>query len=709
VKQPFTKLSARDELPPSEGKNFREKLTRFVVPATVMLSFISFWRAAAIVLCDLGSSAYYVGGIAEKAIGKAAPWFVLAIMLFSYAVRAVYIESCSMFVRGGVYKVVREAMGSTAAKFSVSALLFDYVLTGPISGVSAGLYLAGLINESGQHFHWPMLQVPAPVFAVGFAALVTLYFWHTNRIGIPFSSTRALRIMQTTAVMVVLLIGWCVVTIFVRGSQPVPAPTISNLHFSDEALGWLKGTAAPSITFIAMLIGLGHTLLAMSGEESLAQVYREIEAPKRKNLFRTGLVIFIFSLVFTSLVSFFAVMLIPDGDRSKYFDNLIGGLAMFLAGPFALKLAFHAFVVLVGVLILSGAVNTAIIGSNGVLNRVAEDGVLPPWFRDPHPKYGTTYRIINVIAALQLLTIVISRGNVYLLGEAYAFGVVWSFAMKALAVVILRFTHPRAPRWRVPFNFHVRSMEVPLGLLLITTALFLLAGINVLTKQIATISGMSFTVVLFILFTICERRYKPKEHEQKKRTWEQMQETGQDRFRFKIKEHLSPRSLSVRSGNALVAVSDPDTVQHLQSVLEKNDPKRSDVVVVFVNSNLDPDIRKTKENVEDVMDSRAIRVFSKAVHIAEKLGKPLSLMAVPGKDPYRPILETAQHLNSSRVVLGKSLRTSLDKQRHALSRAWRELPKQKDEVSVEIFPDQPNGKVFQFLLTEAVVRNARKT
>src|SRR6266545_3227334 len=98
-------------------------LTTYVVPATVMLSFVSFWRAAAIVLCDLGSSAYYVGGIAEKAIGKAAPWFILGIMLLSYSVRAVYIESCSMFVRGGVYRVVKEAMGSTLAKFSVSALM----------------------------------------------------------------------------------------------------------------------------------------------------------------------------------------------------------------------------------------------------------------------------------------------------------------------------------------------------------------------------------------------------------------------------------------------------------------------------------------------------------------------------------------------------------------------------------------------------------
>ena len=59
-------------------------------------------------------------------------------MIFSYAVRALYIESSAMFVRGGVYRVVKEAMGGTLAKLSVSALLFDYVLTGPISGVSAG-------------------------------------------------------------------------------------------------------------------------------------------------------------------------------------------------------------------------------------------------------------------------------------------------------------------------------------------------------------------------------------------------------------------------------------------------------------------------------------------------------------------------------------------------------------------------------------------
>src|SRR5262245_22960408 len=124
---------------------------RLVVATTVMLTFISYWRAAAVVLNDLGSSAFYAGGIAEQAVGKSAPWFILRVMLFSFAVRAVYVESCSMFTRGGVYRVVKEALGGTFAKVSVSALMFDYILTGPISGVSAGQYLAELISDTLRH------------------------------------------------------------------------------------------------------------------------------------------------------------------------------------------------------------------------------------------------------------------------------------------------------------------------------------------------------------------------------------------------------------------------------------------------------------------------------------------------------------------------------------------------------------------------------
>ena len=169
----------------------RRPKVNVLVVSSVALSFITFWRAAAIVLCDLASTAYYIGGISEQAIGKAAPWFILGVMLFSYAVRAVYVESCTMFTRGGVYKVVKQAMGGSLAKLSVSALMFDYILTGPISAVSAGQYLVGLfgdmaalVSKNWAHpivFNATTNQGAVYTITVIIAILITLYFWRSNR------------------------------------------------------------------------------------------------------------------------------------------------------------------------------------------------------------------------------------------------------------------------------------------------------------------------------------------------------------------------------------------------------------------------------------------------------------------------------------------------------------------------------------------------
>src|SRR4051812_23157938 len=380
--------------PPTPASN----RVRIVVATSVALTFISFWRAAAIVLNDLGSSAFYAGGIAEQAVGKAAPWFILGVMLFSFAVRAVYIESCSMFVRGGVYRVVKEALGGTLAKISVSMLIFDYILTGPISGVSAGQYIGGLINSlliiADKHGWVP--RAVHEIFhgtphlneawtAVIFALAMTIFYWWENIKGIEESSKKALRVMKITSVMVFMLLPWSAITILKPPAGSIhlpPLPIPSNLHFSEEALGFLKDSSlATKFGLFGILIAFGHSVLAMSGEETLAQVNREIAHPKLKNLKRAAIVIGIYALLFTALTSFFAVMIIPDKVRPEYFGNLISGIAMHLWGPGWAKLIFHAFVVLVGVLILSGAQNTSIVGANGVLNRVAEDGVLTDAFQ----------------------------------------------------------------------------------------------------------------------------------------------------------------------------------------------------------------------------------------------------------------------------------------------------------------------------------------
>src|SRR4029077_1646832 len=191
--------------------------------------------------------------------------------------------------------------------------------------------------------------------------------------------------------------------------------------------------------------------------------------------------------------------IIPDATRSSYYDNMIGGLVMNLAGPSLFKLGFHVFVVIVGVLILAGAVNTSLIGVNGVLNRVAEDGVLIDWFRKPHRKYGTTFRILTMMALLQVATIILSRGDVLLLGEAYAFGVVWSFALKALGVLVLRYQR-HDQEYKFPGNITLGKVEIPIGLAVTTSILFLVAIANLFSKKIATLYGVTFTIILYVLF-----------------------------------------------------------------------------------------------------------------------------------------------------------------------------------------------------------------
>src|SRR5579885_1219179 len=167
---------------PSSGSRRLARAAQVIIVSSVMFTFISYWRTAAVVLCDLASTAYYIGGAVEAAIGAAAPWFILAVMLFSYAMRAVYIESSALFVRGGVYRVVKEAMGGFLAKLSVSALMFDYVLTGPISGVSAGQYIVGLGLEAvARYSNVPIddatRQALKSYGSAVIACAITLYFF----------------------------------------------------------------------------------------------------------------------------------------------------------------------------------------------------------------------------------------------------------------------------------------------------------------------------------------------------------------------------------------------------------------------------------------------------------------------------------------------------------------------------------------------------
>ena len=706
-----------------------------------MFSFISYWRTAAVVLCDLASTAYYIGGIVEGQIGPAAPWFILGVMILSGGVSMIYIESCSLFVRGGVYRVVKEAMGGFLAKLSVSALMFDYILTGPISGVSAGQYIMGLIVTAVRYQFKDFLTANGAeaIFtnwgSVFIAAGITLYFFRQNIIGIHESSGKALKIMYATTFMAVVIFIWCGITLFVRGGpvnripiapdlnpkieyhevtrddrvtleknvlmwardevteklipeyndekgnpikdehgNAVPKPLTNNLTGrQQDPLGvigrWFPSLAAKLrqpgnwmsiLGVFGLLIAFGHSILAMSGEETLAQVYREVEAPKMLNFKKAALVVFLYSLVLTAGISFLAVMLIPDEVRMKtYSGNLIGGLAMYMAGPFVARLLLNAFVVMIGFLILAGAVNTAIIGSNGVLNRVAEDGVMPDWFLKPHRRYGTTHRILYLIVGLQLATILLSGGDMDMLGEAYAFGVVWSFVFKALAMIVLRFKDHAPREFKVPLNLRVGGVEIPFGLLLVFLVLFFTALMNLLTKEVATISGSAFTLAFLVVFIISERIHERRAGGVHHKHVEQ--------FNQKTAEAINPEALNLeRPYRKLVAIRSTNNLFMLEKTLAETDPETTDVAVMTAQVAQRGDISTCGPELDDY----ARTLMSAVVDRAEKTGKHVQPMIVRTNNPLFAVINAARDLDAQELVMGASNVYSADEQIEQIAFYW---------------------------------------
>jgi len=423
----------------------------------------------------------------------------------------------------------------------------------------------------------------------------------------------------------------------------------------------------------------------MSGEESLAQVYREIEHPKLPNLKKAALVIFIYSMVFTSLVSFFAVMIIPDKTRPQFFENLIGGLAMSLAGPFVLRLIFHIFVVVVGTLILAGAVNTAIVGSNGVLNRVSEDGVLPDWFRHPHPKYGTSHRIINMIVILQITTIVISRGDVTFLANLYAFGVIWSFALKGIAVLVLRYTHPQDREFRVPLNFTVFGTEIPLGLGLITLTLLGIAVVNLFTKPAATVSGIIFSGLLFTVFEVSEKMIQKRRGDR---------HVELDQFNLAQESDLTIDNVGVKPGNILVPVITYYALYPLEAALRRAGRGEAEIAVLHVRM-----LRRSASGEYDLAPDQLFStteqlLFTKVLSVAEKEGKPVRLAVASANDLWEGVLRTAVNLQSSAIVLGSSSNISVADQAREIGLTWERMPEPRPRVALEIFTPSGQEQIF---------------
>lgn len=623
----------------------KEKVKSVFILSTAVLSFISFWRASSIVLCDFGSSAFYAGGIAAKAYGPAFPYFILAVMFLAGLLLMAYIESSSLFTRGGVYVVVKQSMGKTLAKFSVSALVFDYLLTAPISSVSAGLYLSYFLKTLFEHFSININLNPRLV-AIVFSLIIIFYFWRENIKGVKESSQKNVRIIIFSGVVGLLLLFLSIFTVYKRGFSLPPF----KFSFNQDSLGWLKDIDfLRPIGFVGILIAFGHSVLALSGLETLAQVYREIEDPKIPNLKKSVLVIFIFSLFFTGFLTFLSALIIPfDKIVSEYSENLLSGLAMELEVPLGFRLFLKFAVVMSAFFMLVGAVNTAIVGANGIINRVAEDGILPQSIRKLHPKYGTTYRIISFVALLQALIVIFSRGDVFILGEAYAFGVLWSLTFDVASLILLRFKKYDAEReWYYPLNVQWKKYKVPVGLIILFIIIFSLSFINLFTKKVATIGGLSFSIILYLIFSYFEKR----EDASSKDIHKIYDDTQEEKVNIVTQESIESlfKNLS-KENRVLVAVRNPNNLVHLKWVFENFDDETTDIVVLYVK------VEKGYDTPSDLefLNHQEKDLFREVILMAEKYGKTVSPVVVHSNEPLYIILLCAIVGGFSKIVMGVS-------------------------------------------------------
>jgi hypothetical protein len=431
------------------------------------------------------------------------------------------------------------------------------------------------------------------------------------------------------------------------------------------------------------MIAIGHSLLSMSGFETLAQVYREIAYPKMKNLKITANIVCWYAVICTGVITVFAGMIISPSDiRNLFSDDLLGGLAMRLAGPELLKLAFHIFVVIVGVLILSGAVNTSMIGANGVLNRVAEDGVLLDWFRKPHKRFGTTFRIVNMIVLLQIATIVLSRGDVYLLGEAYAFGVVWSFFLKSLGVLALRYQR-HDQEYKFPLQFRLGGVEIPVGLGVTTLILGFVAVANLFSKEYATIYGVRLHAGR-VRRVHAVRAHQRQEAQADLRT----QDAGRIQPGSSAAGELRHLACAARmrsGGGARLS-------QHgaPEEGSRKDQPAPHDIVVMTVRT-ISTGAGEYDLSDDQIFSDYEKELFSHVVEMAEKEGKPVELLVVPAVNPFDAVVQTATRLKASRLVTGVSEKMTSEELARRIGLAWESQPEPRHAFSLEVISkDRPS-------------------
>jgi len=200
--------------------------------------------------------------------------------------------------------------------------------------------------------------------------------------------------------------------------------------------------------------------------------------------------------------------------------------------------------------------------------------------------------------------------------------------------------------------------------------------VNLFTKKTATISGIIFTVTFFILFEISEKIHK------RHRT--SANATELEKFNLEQAPGSEVGLPQARPGGVLVAVRNPNRLDAVQRALDKTNTREMDIVVMTVKNVTSAGSGEHDLDAEQVFSTDIQALFSKVVTLAEKAGKHVELLVVPGPDPNEVILETAAKLKSGVIMIGVSGKMPVETLAKSFGDVWENLPAPRPKLSLEI-------------------------
>jgi magnesium transporter len=624
---------------------------RVVLSSMGLMPFVSVWKAAALALAELGAASFFIVGVLQGTVGVFAPWFVLAACVFGLLVRAGDIESWALFISGGLVGRAEQAFGQRAARSASAIVVVERLFLAALASAVIGRYVSSVVATAivGHRFTG---HVTVEDVSTYLAILMVGLLWIRARTGLDVTDDAVSSGVWLGIGVVTVAALWGVATVAHGSGVAVPLP-------------WRLPAPSLRLAVVTYLLGLAVALPAMGSGGALARVAHQLARPRIQSLRRTSSLVVTFSFVGIALPAFLFVALVPGGDQSLWEDTPLAGLAQHLAGPAWITGAMTFALVCAAFLMLAPAANAALLDAEQQLRKLAEQHMLPEGLMRPHRRFGTMAGAIDITAAVVVLVLFASAGQVTWLARAYAFTIAIRLCVKVASLLKLRRTRP-APPYKAPIGALWIAGAVGAG-----SALVLMVS-----RDVPSLASAALIGGLALAFNLMGRQAPA----------EAVAPEG-DSFELLTSSDVSLGQVQVRPGNVLVMVRNRRALAHVVAAFSAAGDR--DVVVMTARL-LGVDVEDEPGGKTEPTGSER-ELLSDVVALAERHNRQVRLLIVPAHNVFDAAVATILRLQSSEVFVGESVTLSADEQAHLLGDVWEHAEK-PDTLNVRLVIHHNSGR-----------------